>query len=79
MLFRSVAVTSGNWQYALLPVWTLTYKNDKNNKVYYFSLNGQNGKVVGELPVDYSKLMLTFALIALPLIILMLLASYFVL
>ena len=76
---KEVAVTSGNWQYALLPVWTLTYKDDKNNKVYYFSLNGQNGKVVGELPVDYSKLMLTFALIALPLIILMLLASYFVL
>ena len=36
--------------YALLPVWMLTTKwRDKN---YLFAMNGQTGKMVGELPTD---------------------------
>lgn len=43
-----------NWDYILLPVWTLTYKG-ADGKRYYYSMNGQNGKVYGELPVDIKK------------------------
>ena len=39
------------WKYTLLPVWTVTYKG-MNGKMYYYSMNGQNGKTYGELPVD---------------------------
>ena len=35
----------------------------KNGKIYYYTINGQNGKVCGELPVDYKKLSLISALI----------------
>ena len=47
-----------DWSYALLPVWTVTYKG-KDGKIYYYSMNGQTGKVFGELPVDYGKVTLT--------------------
>ena len=50
------------WRYALVPVWVMTYKG-KNGKIYYYTINGQNGKVCGELPVDYKKLSLISALI----------------
>lgn len=43
-----------NWDYIMLPVWTVTYKG-RNGKMYYYSMNGQDGKVYGELPIDYKK------------------------
>lgn len=44
-----------DWEYVLVPVWTLTYKGS-NGKMYYYAINGQTGKVSGMLPVDYLKL-----------------------
>ena len=40
--------------YAMVPVWILTtrYKDEP----YTFMMNGQTGKVVGSLPIDYGKL-----------------------
>lgn len=59
--YSSVSVTSchlnreqENWDYMMLPVWTVTYKG-RNGKMYYYSMNGQDGKVYGELPIDYKK------------------------
>ena len=54
---ESIKTTASNEQYsyALMPVWTVTYK-DRSGKIYYFSINGQSGKTCGELPVDDSKL-----------------------
>ncbi len=43
------------FQYVLLPVWVLTYR-EKGNQVYYFAMNGQTGEIVGKLPVDQRKL-----------------------
>ncbi|MCI9527563.1 MAG: TFIIB-type zinc ribbon-containing protein [Lachnospiraceae bacterium] len=43
-----------HWDYIMLPVWTVTYKG-RDGKMYYYSMNGQNGKVYGELPVDGAK------------------------
>jgi len=45
------------WAYCLLPVWTITYKG-RNDKIYYYSMNGQTGEVCGELPIDHKKLAL---------------------
>lgn len=43
-----------NWDYIMLPVWTVTYKG-RDGKIYYYSMNGQDGKVYGELPIDFKK------------------------
>lgn len=63
---RSCQFTSWQerWRYAMLPIWTITYRG-RDRKTYFYSLNGQTGKVYGELPVDYKKLGLVSGLLAL--------------
>lgn len=51
------------WKYTLLPVWVLTYKFGGNILVY--SMNGQTGKIYGNLPVDKKKLLLWSGVVAL--------------
>ena len=64
-------VSSESFRYALLPVWTVTYK-DKTGKVYYFSINGQTGKTCGELPTEGKKLMQLFFKVFIPLFVFLL-------
>lgn len=66
-----------NWSYILLPVWTITYKG-KDGKIYYYSMNGQMGKVCGELPVDHGKLALVSILTGLAVFIIGLIGGFFV-
>jgi len=49
----SVLKENGTVSYALAPVWILTTRY--KDKPYTFLMNGQTGKVVGELPVDSTK------------------------
>lgn len=65
-----------NWSYALFPVWTVTYKG-RNGKMYYYSMNGQNGKVCGELPIDYRKLTVVSAVAAAAAFALVLIGGFF--
>ncbi len=44
----------GELSYVFLPVWTLTYQG-KDGTTYYYSMNGQTGKVCGKFPVDYIR------------------------
>lgn len=81
--YNSVSVQSTNfvprkenWSYVLLPVWTITYKGH-DGKVYYYSMNGQTGKVCGELPVDQKKLVLTSILAGLGVLIIGLIGGFF--
>jgi len=54
-----VKVRRRNVSYALLPVWLLSTRwQDKN---YLFAMNGQTGKLVGDLPVSKGRLALLFA------------------
>ena len=48
-------IADEKFQYALLPVWILTYRQG-GNQVYYFAINGQTGEIVGKLPIDNKKL-----------------------
>ena len=66
-----------NWDYMMLPVWTVTYKG-RNGKMYYYSMNGQNGKVYGELPVDAGRVGLVGALVGLAVLILFLIGGYLI-
>ena len=65
------------WQYVLMPVWTLTYKEEKTGKIYYFACNGQTGKVCGQLPVDFGRLAFLFIEVFVPVLAALLLAGYF--
>lgn len=49
----SIHTNSGKIRYALLPVWVLNTKYE--GKMYTFAMNGQTGKMVGELPIDKQK------------------------
>ena len=54
-----VQLERGEVKYALMPVWMLTTKwKDKN---YLFAINGQTGKIVGNMPVSWGKFLATFA------------------
>ena len=64
------------WDYVLLPVWTVTYKGN-DGKIYYYAMNGATGNVFGELPIDYKKVAMLFAAVALPIFILCLIGGYF--
>ncbi len=55
----SINADNGSYKYALLPVWMLTTKF--RGKTYISAVNGQTGKVAGELPVDKRKFWLLTA------------------
>ena len=57
-----IRIRRGKVQYAMLPVWMLHTK--WNGKDYLFSMNGQTGKLTGDLPVSMGKFWAYFAGIA---------------
>lgn len=61
-------VRHGKVSYALLPVWMLSTKWKGKN--YLFAMNGQTGRLVGDLPVSWGKFWGLFAAIFVPLSIL---------
>lgn len=65
-----------NWEYVLLPVWTVTYKG-RDGKMYYYSMNGQNGAVYGELPIDYKKVWMLSGMVYLVVFLLGLAGGFF--
>jgi len=48
--YSSVRLSQGQTRYALYPVWLLNTK--WNGNTYTFAMNGQTGKLVGDLPMD---------------------------
>ncbi len=61
-----VKVHQSHWEYALMPIWLLTYR-DRRGRAYTYAMNGHTGKVYGELPVSWPKLGLLLASVVLPL------------
>ncbi len=71
-------ITGEKWNYAMLPVWMMTYPDPKSGQMYYFAMNGENGKVCGVLPVDSKKLARLFLTIFIPVFVLLLLGGYLI-
>lgn len=46
----NIRLSNGKVRYALFPVWILN--TNTNGKTYTFAMNGQTGKLVGDLPCD---------------------------
>ena len=63
-LNQEIHLKRGKVHYALLPVWMLHTK--WNGKDFLFAMNGQTGRLVGDLPTDMGKFWTTFAAIAVP-------------
>ena len=59
---REVHVQREKTSYALLPVWMLSTKWNGQN--FLFTMNGQTGKLIGNLPVDKGKYWKFFAITA---------------
>ena len=59
---RSIHLRRGKVHYALMPVWTLSTQWRGQN--FLFTINGQTGKLAGELPVDKGKYWRWFAGVA---------------
>jgi predicted RNA-binding Zn-ribbon protein involved in translation (DUF1610 family) len=51
------------FKHTLLPVWIASYRY--TNKVYNFMVNGQTGKVKGEAPISWWKVLLTVLIVLL--------------
>lgn len=49
----NIGLKNGKAKYALLPVWILNTK--WNNQTFTFGINGQTGKIAGNLPMDKGK------------------------
>ena len=75
LLNHSVNLKRGKVHYALMPVWMLNTK--WNGKNFLFAMNGQTGRLVGDLPVSWCRLLGLFAAIAIPLAVLGSALSFF--
>ena len=62
---RDVTVQPGKVKYALIPVWMLS--TQWKGKNFLFAMNGQTGKLIGDLPISKGRLLGWFAGISLPL------------
>ena len=68
-LSENISIDYTAKHYGLLPDWMLHTK--WQGKDYLFAMNGQTGKLVGDLPVDKRKVAAWFAGISVPLMILL--------
>lgn len=71
-------IRDAKWQYALLPVWILTYRDKaRKDELYYFAMNGQTGKICGKLPVAKGKLVKLFLEIFVPVAAILMIGGWF--
>lgn len=71
VVYENIGMDKRSSKYVILPVWILNYRFLGKN--FIFAMNGQTGKVVGELPISMKKAMgwfgavtvLTFAILQL--------------
>lgn len=66
---RDIKLRRKEVKYALLPVWMLSTKWKGQN--FLFAMNGQTGRLIGDLPVSRGKFLACFAGIAAPLMALL--------
>ena len=61
---ESIRLRRGEVNYALMPVWMLSTR--WNDQSFLFAMNGQTGKLIGDLPVSRGRYWGWFARIAIP-------------
>ena len=71
----SASLNLNDVSYALLPVWML--HTEWGGEDYLFAMNGQTGRLVGDLPIDRTKVTLWSVGICLPLVVILFLVVNF--
>ncbi|MBR1455674.1 MAG: hypothetical protein IJ594_00770 [Oscillospiraceae bacterium] len=71
---QRVRLRRGRVDYALLPVWMLSTR--WNGKSFLFAMNGQSGKLIGDLPVSRGRYWARFAGVAAPIAAVLLALQY---
>lgn len=61
-------------EYALLPIWMVNVKY--NDEMYIFAMNGQTGKIIGNIPLDKKKTLIYTIIIFILLFLLVILISF---
>ena len=56
---------------ALFPVWFMSVRNRKQDRISYAVINGETGKAAAEIPIDFKKFLLGSLILAIPLFILL--------
>lgn len=75
----NISINEEKNHYVLLPVWLVTYRGSRqSDKIYYYAMNGQTGKVSGVLPMSYKRLGLATAGLFTLLTLLFMLGGYFI-
>jgi DNA-directed RNA polymerase subunit RPC12/RpoP len=74
--FSSINLKRGDVKYALMPVWMLSTK--WNNQNFLFAMNGQTGRLIGDLPIDRGRFWGWYAKIALPIAAVLALLLFFI-
>lgn len=54
-----LSIRQSHWEYTLMPIWILNYKTKK--RTYTYAMNGYTGKIYGELPISFKRLMIAAA------------------
>ena len=72
---NSINLNNTKKEYVLLPVWMLNVKY--KDKIHTIAMNGQTGKMVGNIPVDYKKAILIWILLFILTFLVAYLISYF--
>lgn len=72
---RKIHYLGETQEYAMFPVWLLS--TSFNNENLLFAINGQTGKMTGNLPVDKAKQWISILIVAIPLLVLGLIIGHF--
>ncbi len=59
---QDVSLKQKRQDYAMLPVWIMNYRY--RNKQYMLMINGQTGKMIGKLPLDYGRIGISYVLLS---------------
>jgi len=63
-------------EYVLFPVWLLNIKFE--NKLYMFAMNGQTGKLIGDIPIDKKKVIKRWLIVFAITFVIVILISIFI-
>ena len=73
---KDTEILEENIEYVLLPVWMVNIKY--NEKMYTFAMNGETGKMIGDIPYSKKKLLIFLLILFLVLFGITALITYFV-
>lgn len=54
----------GEVKSALFPVWFMSYRNKKKDRISYAAVNGATGEVVADIPIDFKKYLVASIIVA---------------